>query len=289
VTGASFAGTTAAFFTKEQLYSTASYQAKNLGSISLGQNDLTGWNLAGQNLVAASFENATGSDTNFAGADLRDSTLQAAQFSGANLKGANLANVNMYSAMLTNADLSGADARGGRFQNATLTGADTTNLIQPDGHIAGLRLTGGNSLLVRDYHGNPAWNPPIGPLPIVIDQELAMDSTGTLRLVFDVDQWESTISFAHGIPVALGGTLELDFASGVDLPSQLGRTIDVFDWTGMTPAGVFSIQSPYSWDTSKLYTTGEITLVAVPEPCGLALLAFGWGIMHRRRRSAIHS
>ena len=37
-----------------------------------------------------------------------------------------------------------------------------------------------------------------------------MDATGTLRLVFDADPWDSTISFAPGIPVARGGTLELD-------------------------------------------------------------------------------
>ena len=112
--------------------------------------------------------------------------------------------------ILTNANLSGADARGANFYFATLDGANTSNLIQSDGHIAGLDLTAGASLVVRDYDGNPAASPPTGPLPIVVDQHLAMDATGTLRLVFDADPWDSTISFAPGIPVALGGTLELD-------------------------------------------------------------------------------
>ena len=113
-------------------------------------------------------------------------------------------------ANLTDANLSGADARGANFQFATLAGANTSNLIQSNGHIAGLDLTAGASLVVRDYDGNPAATPPTGPLPIVVDQHLAMDATGTLRLVFDADPWDSTISFAPGIPVALGGTLELD-------------------------------------------------------------------------------
>ena len=92
-------------------------------------------------------------------------------------------------------------------------------------------LTAGASLVVRDYDGNPAVSPPTGPLPIVVDEHLAMDATGTLRLVFDADPWDSLISFAPGIPVALGGMLELTFAPDVDVATQSGRTIDLFDWT----------------------------------------------------------
>ena len=91
-----------------------------------------------------------------------------------------------------------------------------------------------------------------------------MDATGTLRLVFDADPWDSTISFAPGIPVALGGTLDLTFAPGVDVATQSGRTIDLFDWTGVTPTGAFTVSSPYTWNLTNLYTTGEVTLAAVP-------------------------
>ena len=93
-----------------------------------------------------------------------------------------------------------------------------------------------------------------------------MDATGTLRLVLDQDPWDSRISFEPGIPVTLGGTLELTFAPGVIVPTQIGRPIDVFDWTGVTATDQFQVASPYGWDLSRLYTTGEITLTSVPEP-----------------------
>jgi hypothetical protein len=89
--------------------------------------------------------------------------------------------------------------------------------------------------------------------------------------MLDGDAWDSTISFAPGIPVALGGTLELDFATGVDVNAQIGRTFDIFDWTGVTPAGSFILSSPYGWDVSQLYTSGQVTLV--PEPGSLAFLS----------------
>jgi hypothetical protein len=90
-------------------------------------------------------------------------------------------------------------------------------------------------------------------------------------MVFEADAWDSTISFTPGIPVTLGGTLELAFADDMNLASQVGRTLDLFDWTGVTPSGTFSISSPYAWDLSNLYTTGEVTLTAVPEPGALLL------------------
>ena len=51
-------------FTKDQLYSTASYQAHNLGAIGLDHNNLSGWNLSGQQLRNADFTgaDATGAD-----------------------------------------------------------------------------------------------------------------------------------------------------------------------------------------------------------------------------------
>jgi hypothetical protein len=107
-------------------------------------------------------------------------------------------------------------------------------------------------------------------------------------MVFEADAWDSTISFAPGIPVTLGGTLELTFADDVNLASQLGRTFDLFDWTGVTPTGAFTIVSPYAWDLSNLYTTGQATLTAIPEPTTRALIAFGLGGVafsrHRPRR-----
>jgi hypothetical protein len=148
---------------------------------------------------------------------------------------------------------------------AILENANTDNLIHPDGHVAGLDLTSGGSLVVRNYHGNATVSPPVGPLPIRVEKKLAMDATGTLRLLFNADHWDSTISFAPGIPVARGGgTLDLAFADGVQLPGQWHRTIRLFDWAGVTATGTFNLRSPYLWDQSGLYTTGDVTLAAFP-------------------------
>ena len=48
-------GTTRSGFTREQLYSTASYQQRNLRGIGLSFNDLTGWDFSGQDLTGADF------------------------------------------------------------------------------------------------------------------------------------------------------------------------------------------------------------------------------------------
>ena len=220
--------------------------------------DFTGVNFAGQNLTNAVFRTS-----NLSGANLSQANLTNADFSG-------FVSCDEYSCYvtpgtnLTNVNLSGADARGANFLVATLDGANTNNLIQSNGHIAGFNLTSGSSLTVRDYDGNPAASPPIGTLPIVIEQQFTMSGTGTMRLVFDADAWDSTISFAAGIPVTRAGRLDLGFADGVNLALQVGRTFDVFDWTGVAPTGTFDVASMYSWNLANLYTTGEVTLLSVP-------------------------
>jgi uncharacterized protein YjbI with pentapeptide repeats len=290
-------------FTPTQLYSTGSYQGHDLRGITL--NGLfNGTNLTGQNLTNAQFHgfwnNVNFSHSNLTGAVFDGTPLANSDFTEADLTGAmlpygvtpidatgtkfshaNLVNSDFHQADLANATLTAADARGAAGLLLPPS-AVTTNLIRPDGRIAGLDLTAGASLLIRDYDGNPTALPsPTGPIPIVVDQHFTAGPTGTLEMLFDADPWDSTISFAPGIPVTLGGTLQLDFAGDVDLTTQLGRTIDVFDWAGVTPTGTFNIQSPYSWDTSKLYTTGDITLV--PEPSSLGLLALMLPALLRRR------
>jgi N-acyl-D-amino-acid deacylase len=237
-----------------QLYSTASYQAHDLSGVNFDYNYLAGSNLAGQNLTNASFI-----DTNLAGADL-----------------------------------TAADLRGALLNCAPcIARIVATNLIQLNGHIRGLDLAGGKLLVVRDYDGNSKdfyGNPvlPI-PIPITVNQHLTMGPGGTLRMVFEADTWDSTISFAPGIPVKRGGTLELTFAADVNPATQLGRTFDLFDWTGVTPTGGFAISSPYRWDSSNLYTTGEVTLTAVPEPSGLLQLSCVLAAtLAIRRANALH-
>jgi hypothetical protein len=107
-------------------------------------------------------------------------------------------------------------------------------------------------------------------------------------MVFDSDSWDSTISFAPGIPVTLGRTLELTFAAEVNPASPIGRTYNLFDSTGVTPTGAIAVSSPYVWNLSHVYTTGDVTLTAVPEPASAWLLIIGAavGISSRTRIAA---
>lgn len=282
VRGARFGGFSQGDISAAQLYSTASYQARDLTGINLRSLNLVGINLAGQNLTNAvlqgNFRGADFSHAVLANADLSNRTnLSEANFSHANLTNANFAGIEgcgdtcaVYpGAYFSDANLTGADTRGANFYLTPLSGAASyRNMIWSGGWMAGLDLTSGASLVVRDYDGNPGVSPPIGPQPIFVYQRAMMDSTGTLQLIFEADAWDSTISFEPSIPVALGGTLELAFAPVVDLASQIGRTIDLFDWTGVTPTGAFTISSPYTWDLSKLYTTGEVMLLTAESLSG---------------------
>ena len=145
VTGANFVNTTSRGFTKEQLYSTASYQQKNLQRIGLGErlfpcgcgltNDLTGWDLSGQ--------------------DLTDATFGFLSLAYGNLAGAKLTNGRFHFSLLADADLTAADLRGatGGATGVDLNGAILRNTIRPDGIIYGLDLATDDQLIVHDEDG----------------------------------------------------------------------------------------------------------------------------------------
>jgi uncharacterized protein YjbI with pentapeptide repeats len=279
VGGASFWRTTETGFTKEQLYSTASYKNKDLRGIDLKENDLSRWDFRLQNLAGAEL-----GYTKLASAELSGANLTNSSFNDANLTGANLVNARLTGADLSNANLTSADLRGAYDIDFVSLGGGfhvtPANAILPDGSIVGLNLDQSQRLVVRDDNGVPDpapknWLTPRTPFAVGIHNAMVVDG-GVLELRFESDLWNSLISFEPGIPIQLGGTLELTFADDVDVVTQVGRTLRIFDWTGVSPTGTFTVSSPYSWDLSKLYTTGEITLLAVPEPSTLAVFVAGF-------------
>jgi len=311
ITGAYFGYTN---LTASQLYSTASYKAQNLQRIKLVGNDLTGWNFSSQNLTyarlsdyatltGADFTNATVTGADFSETNLTSSqlystnsylaqNLQGIGLAGNDLTGwsfsaQNLTKANFSSGTLTNANLSGADLRGATGFSGSSAGAITTNTIFPDGTVHGLSLNSTNPmLLVRNYSGTSS-------IPIHIQENMTLTQNASLVLEFDGNPWGSTISFDSGIPVTLGGNLELDVVAGVNPVSLVGDSFQAFNWTGVSPSGQFAsitndLPPGYSWDTSQLYTTGNVTLV--PEPSTFALFAataiglVRYGLRRRRKK-----
>src|SRR5262249_27045860 len=103
----------------------------------------------------------------------------------------------------------------------------------------------------------------IPPIAIRVREQLLMNATSVLELRLEEDDWDSTISFDAGIPVALGGTLRLQFAAGVDPQSQAGRTFRIFAWTGVAPIRSLAVPDSQLWDLSGLYTTGVARYVGI--------------------------
>jgi uncharacterized protein YjbI with pentapeptide repeats len=321
ISGVDFGGTTYnGGFTKEQLYSTASYQAKDLSGVRLTLNNLRDWDFTGQKIAGADFGNTTReggftqdqlySTASYQAKDLPGVGLAGNDLSGWNLAGQKLQRADFSSSTIAGANLTRADLRGATHLQCTTYGcADTwasalpsatvSNAILADGTVPGLALTPDERLTVRDDDGGPnallryqypeflpsEWP----PISVAIQDRMEMADGSVLTLLFDADPWDSRISFESGIPVQLGGTLELAFADDQNLATQVGRTLRLFDWTGVAPSGQFVIRSPYAWDLRNLYETGEVTLIAVPEPSGtsntltgLFVLTAGCRLIHFR-------
>lgn len=244
VVNALLANLTAHGFTAGQLYSTASYATGDLRQIRFWRDDVTGWDFRGKSLVRADFTGATG--------------LASARFDSSDLRGA-----------------VGMDQVRGH------------NTILTDGTVEGWDLEAGSATTL---YGLTEYA--VGTIPAVhVKQGMAIRAGATLVEMFNAngeDGWDSTISFDAGVPVELGGTLLLGAEDGTYFPWLIGRPLRLFDWTGVDPVGRFddvrSAQAWCQWDTSELYTSGVVRLLAVPEPGTLAAGAVVVVGMAGRRR-----
>jgi uncharacterized protein YjbI with pentapeptide repeats len=190
-------------------------------------------------------------------ADLSTASLSYGTLTNANLSNANVTNADLTSCRLTDANLIGADARGTSGLSSGL--AITTNMIRSDGTVQGLSLSAADSAIaVRNYSG-------AAQIPIRVTGGMNVPSGTTLQVIVNGTAWGSTISFDPGIPVALGGSLELGSAPGTSLAGLAGTSCRLFDWMGVSPTGRFTIvndlaASGYQWDTSALYGSGNVVL-----------------------------
>ena len=236
VTQASLRGS----FAEEQLYTTASYQARNLRGIDLSNSVLDGWDFRGQDLTEASFHQAKLADANFAGANLSNASLRATTLTGANFEDSNL----------SRADLGFAVG----FSAAPST--VSRNAINPDEVIDGLDLRPGEYVTIPSRGTRPLRG-------ITVQDTLIVNQGGTLGMEVSCSfgcPESSHLSLSPGINVELQGTLRI-----------LGRvrepeSFDLFDWPQqMAPGSRFSLVDlpAGAWDLSQLYESGEITLTSV--------------------------
>ncbi len=231
---------------------------------------MTEWNFSNHDLTDTNFRYATLNNTDFTNAILSNAYFYYATLTNANFTNAKLSNAYLRQTTLTDANFTNTDLRGAvgtYLSQLTLT----QNMIHPDAHVEGLILTAGQSMRLWDYNNTD--HPQL--MHILIEDELTLDPTSTLTMIFEDDQWGSTLTFGRAIPVSLAGTLELLLDPTLDPASLLGTTFDLFDWDNITLTTTFDYlaTSPnLTWDTSLLYTTGQVTLTAIPEPTTLTLI-----------------
>ena len=140
-------------FTAAQLYSTQSYQAKNLSGIGLGCNDLSGWDFHEQNLTNASLYSFKVSDAHErepdgSGGD-GDQTFTAPH---RGFTAAQLYSTQSYQAKnLSGIGLGYNDLSGWDFQEQNLTNADFNSSTLTNANLTGAVVTGANFEFTIDY------------------------------------------------------------------------------------------------------------------------------------------
>jgi uncharacterized protein YjbI with pentapeptide repeats len=259
-----------------------------LGWTYFESTNLTATNLRGAQLPGARLRSATLVESNLSDANLSEAELRSANLARAQLARADLSLADLRSTDLTHANLAGANFDGARFFGADLSFADLRraqgrwrdnprllrNTILADGLVNGLELSAGERFVARNLD-----------MPIRIQTLLRLSAGAVVELALSDQPWGSTLVVAPGTTIDLGGELRLSFSPESSIAS-VGTTFDLFDWAGLIDAtkqfATVSLPLGTQWDLSRLYTTGEVTLIAVPEPSGLvpsilgSIMVFCW-------------
>jgi uncharacterized protein YjbI with pentapeptide repeats len=141
VTGIDFFDTTHQGFTRDQLYSTASYRAKNLQGIGLEGSDLSGWDFSGQNLTGANLGDSTLVNANLSGAVVTAAILRSTTSSG--FTQSQLASTASYHAKnLQGIDLSFNNLTGWDFREQNLRNANLELSILKNANLTGTNING---------------------------------------------------------------------------------------------------------------------------------------------------
>ena len=124
----------------EQVYATASYQARDLRGVLFRQGgtffaipyDLTGWDFRNQDLTGSRLRYVDGTNADFSAATLVSADLSYAILRDTNVSNADFKQADLFSAEvertnLARAALVGADLRGAQFTDANFSGANLQN------------------------------------------------------------------------------------------------------------------------------------------------------------------
>ncbi len=170
--------------------------------------------------------------------------------------------------------------------------------LSVEGQLSGLsNLESGRRLETPDLLGNLTvhgiFAPGTSPADSIVDGDLTIASDGTLEMelagyVLGAEYDRLTITGFS----TLDGLLDIVSLGGFSATN--GASFNLFSWDGGV-SGTFSDVSTTAlsggqyWDTSELYTTGQLSVI--PEPGSIGLLGLGSGILlfarrHRRRRGA---
>jgi uncharacterized protein YjbI with pentapeptide repeats len=309
IIGADFSYATDDGFTFEQLRATRSYQLRDLSGVVFEGVVFPGIDLSGFRLAGADFNrsnlmgaNLSGTDltgvsflfANIANLNLTDATVRHANFRNADSQGFTrsmlestasyrdhrLDGIDLSSNDLENWDFRSQDLRMARFDDSNLDGAlfDLSDLraaslpsslsgvnlqraIRPNGDLSILRIDDGEVLTIGS-----------APLSVASGIRVAAFQArmgGTLSLLLDENEWESTLVFDSRAEVTIDGVLELAFDEFATPSAAVGQVYDLFDWPVAARNGEFDVVTDpkHVWDLSNLYTTGFVRLIAVvPEP-----------------------
>ena len=240
VAGADFRGSNSGGLSKSQLYSTASYHARDLRGIILSEKDLSDWNFRRQDLTGADLSHANLTDADLTGANLTDARLiltklTNASFAGAIVTGASylggIKREQLYSTAsyqtgdLRRISIVGSSESDWSFRGQDLTGAKLS-LSLSDGGLSASRLANANLRDIRNLDSS------------VVDTSTAYNQWTVFPTGFD-----PLATAMNYVPSPAGDLDANDILNAADVDSLVNRIYSGFQSPSWFPDAAFDVNT----------------------------------------------
>ncbi|MCC7406834.1 MAG: pentapeptide repeat-containing protein [Phycisphaeraceae bacterium] len=146
--------------TRDQLYSTASYQNHDLAGVVFGGFDR--WDLSNQDMTGADFSGVTISNTYFAGATLdgatfRDVHVNSTSFLNASAVGADFMRADVVQCSLIHMDLTNSDFTQAKASSTIFLASDLTGAVFTDALITGANFRDAKGLTQQQFYSTHSY------------------------------------------------------------------------------------------------------------------------------------
>ena len=159
--------------------------------------------------------------------------------------------------------------------------------LDNSGHtLTNLNMISGSGTIIGSVFNNATIAPGHSPGTLTITGDLTLGTNSTLAMQLAGTSTDLYDRILVGGAMTYDGQLNVTLLNGFD--PAAGETFDLFNFSSesgsLSSTNLPALDAGLAWDTSNLLNSGELSVVAIPEPMTVSMLLLALGGLYQWRK-----